>query len=427
MKGVEAPTATIAPSSEQNNVTTVMIGIFNYIFNDLTNYIAARVEQTPEELDAAMGLVYEKELTWIAKKEERMAWEEREGEELADLENQLVTLTEMKNERDENNKLVQTVQERKELTQEIAICKSQAKVLKQQLEKFDDMVKQAKSEVASAEKELNEVKKKIKKERNRDWQLVRDAIERIFAQAGADRGASHGGDFEGVGILKMLRNIDTIFDSIQEELLQVPKTQRLASNDEIRERLDTYKQTCLLFDYIFSLARLPKNDLSEEKILLLEKLIPMALKRWNQLQLSKEMPKVHGLQHLVEQIRRFHGIAEYLEDWIEQMHQFVKQFDARAKIRDLKKATELQSYLENLATIPGVVAFEKEVIQKTKRNFKVSRDANQTVEERRSEERQAKRQRAVEREEALAAAGNQLPTTLETGHELNRGDYFMQS
>ena len=33
----------------------------------------------------------------------------------------------------------------------------------------------------------------------------------------------------------------------------------------------------------------------------------------------------------------------------------------------------------------------------------------------------------VEREEALAAAGNQLPTTLETGHELNRGDYFMQS
>ena len=110
-----------------------MIGIFNYIFNDLTNYIAARVEQTPEELDAAMGLVYEKELTWIAKKEERMAWEEREGEELADLENQLVTLIEMKNERDENNKLVQTVQERKELTQEIAICKSQAKVLKQQL------------------------------------------------------------------------------------------------------------------------------------------------------------------------------------------------------------------------------------------------------------------------------------------------------
>ena len=427
MKGVEAPTATIAPSSEQNNVTTVMIGIFNYIFNDLTNYIAARVEQTPEELDAAMGLVYEKELTWIAKKEERMAWEEREGEELADLENQLVTLTEMKNERDENNKLVQTVQERKELTQEIAICKSQAKVLKQQLEKFDDMVKQAKSEVASAEKELNEVKKKIKKERNRDWQLVRDAIERIFAQAGADRGASHGGDFEGVGILKMLRNIDTIFDSIQEELLQVPKTQRLASNDEIRERLDTYKQTCLLFDYIFSLARLPKNDLSEEKILLLEKLIPMALKRWNQLQLSKEMPKVHGLQHLVEQIRRFHGIAEYLEDWIEQMHQFVKQFDARAKIRDLKKATELQSYLENLATIPGVVAFEKEVIQKIKRNFKVSQDANQTVEGRWLEERQAKRQRAVEREEALAAAGNQLPTTLETGHELNRGDYFMQS
>ena len=44
---------------------------------------------------------------------------------------------------------------------------------------------------------------------------------------------------------------------------------------------------------------------------------------WRNLRLSTKMVKIHGIEdHLLDQIKDYGGIGDFIEDFIEQAHQF---------------------------------------------------------------------------------------------------------
>ena len=60
---------------------------------------------------------------------------------------------------------------------------------------------------------------------------------------------------------------------------------------------------------------------------------------WRNLRLSTKMVKIHGIEdHLLDQIKDYGGIGDFIEDFIEQAHQFGMVDEKRiANMRDRKK------------------------------------------------------------------------------------------
>ena len=61
--------------------------------------------------------------------------------------------------------------------------------------------------------------------------------------------------------------------------------------------------------------------------------------KWRDLRLSTDMLKIHGIEdHLVKQMRDFNGIGCFLEDFVEQAHQFGMRDEKRtANMPDRKR------------------------------------------------------------------------------------------
>ena len=66
-----------------------------------------------------------------------------------------------------------------------------------------------------------------------------------------------------------------------------------------------------------------------------------------------------------------HGsIAEYMEDWVEQLHQKYKKSISRGKIRDLVKLAIYQIKADSIAINPRVMERKKEIAEQNRRKFK---------------------------------------------------------
>ena len=65
------------------------------------------------------------------------------------------------------------------------------------------------------------------------------------------------------------------------------------------------------------------------------------------LRISMQMIKIHGVDnHLFDQIKNFNGIGCFVEDFIEQVHQFKNVDESKTgKLRDREKAYNLISDL----------------------------------------------------------------------------------
>ena len=69
--------------------------------------------------------------------------------------------------------------------------------------------------------------------------------------------------------------------------------------------------------------------------------------KWKNLRISMQMIKIHGVDnHLFDQIKHFNGIGCFIEDFIEQVHQFKNVDESKTgKLRDSEKAYNLISDL----------------------------------------------------------------------------------
>ena len=95
----------------------------------------------------------------------------------------------------------------------------------------------------------------------------------------------------------------------------------------------------MLLDGVFSIARMPCGTVTLEDERLLERMIKTLMQMWRGLRLSMLGPKIHGLEdHLLDQVKRYKGIGDFAEDFVEQSHQFGVKDELRTRSMSRNKA-----------------------------------------------------------------------------------------
>ena len=147
---------------------------------------------------------------------------------------------------------------------------------------------------------------------------------------------------------------------------------KACEDDEVNDMIERYVELCTLFDGLFSKARTPSGEATEELCDLTERYVRAVMVKWRDLRLSTDMLKIHGIEdHLVKQMRDFDGIGCFLEDFVEQAHQFGMRDEKRtANMTDKKRKYTSHSKSEVASLNPEVIAHKKVVSQKSKRNMR---------------------------------------------------------
>ena len=136
--------------------------------------------------------------------------------------------------------------------------------------------------------------------------------------------------------------------------------------------------------------------MNDEKLKQLKELITLSMMKWRNLRMSMQMIKIHGVEdHLFDQIKHYNGIGCFIEDFIEQAHQFGNLDESRTgKLRDREKAFNHHSTYEWIGLNGNVIKKTVEVKENSKRKMKqknsfISRKTRQS-------KRQLTRQECIE-------------------------------
>jgi hypothetical protein len=133
-------------------------------------------------------------------------------------------------------------------------------------------------------------------------------------------------------------------------------------------------------------------------------------------------PKRHICDdHLVGFIDTHDGIAEYVEDWLEQIHQTYKKISSRGKIRSKETKGYYESKQEAIRLNVGVIEAGKVMVERTKRSFRHERTDQMSAAERQKQARKERRAAAVERAEILFAT---KPILLGTTSAINADNHL---
>ena len=106
-----------------------------------------------------------------------------------------------------------------------------------------------------------------------------------------------------------------------------------------------------MFDSLFSLSRTVCGKMSNEIIDKLEIVIKNTLSCWRNLRLSTKMVKINGIEdYLLNHIKKYNGIGCYIEEFIEQDHQFgIIDEIKTANTRDIIKSSIYHSKMESIS------------------------------------------------------------------------------
>jgi hypothetical protein len=369
------------------------IGVGNKVLASFFDWVDFRIEDISEEELAARTEYFQSLRHYDDEAEAWREWTDEFGPQLADLRDQRKILNELKQMRNAANRFLHSVADRREMTEE-------GKELAQEIKDLEKSKKDRRALVTTADEVVSLNKKVCDSFQRSRGKLspVRSQLEETLVRNGIERSSYHGGDLTGVHIARFFQKADEIFQQIRTILLEVDG--RLANNDEVDDMVRRYTELCTLLDFLFSLARTPSGDATEEVCVLADECVEKVMAKWRDLRLSMLMPKMHGIEdHLVEGMRRFKGIGCFIEDFIEQAHQTGHKDELRtANMRDRKRASSAHSMWEFSTWRSGVIKVKEEVQTKTRRKRKPE-DNPMLVAEQRNGER--KRQRMEKRLQCL--------------------------
>jgi hypothetical protein len=173
-------------------------------------------------------------------------------------------------------------------------------------------------------------------------------LEKIYRKLGMEREAYHGGDFNGVDCRRLMANAIRFYELWLELVLEThDPTQTTVTVDELRQRMQQYRDLLGKLDVIFSMVRgvdflLP----TPEEIQTLETVIEAARVLWLQCGFNIEgNPKAHLFfdGHLLEQFIKHGGLADKTEDPIEFDHQeWKKEKDRTRSVKNFKLQQKCQ-------------------------------------------------------------------------------------
>jgi hypothetical protein len=254
------------------------------------------------------------------------------------------------------------------LKEEITSFKNELSVLKTRKTELSRMNTAAKVQVAEVEKVVGKYSKPIRK-----------GIEHILASDwNIKRPSWHGGDILGNECRKLMAWARLIFDQIKGFLLAKLEedggTQR--RKREVVKRCDIVAKALLLFDGFLSILRTPHQNLTPQLIAKARRFAEKALAVWRILELSVT-PKAHaGEAHACDQLEFLKGLADFCEDWVEQLHQLGLKNNRRTKtIRNRDRKYRLYAKWEQLSGNRNVQKIKEEVHKKRKRKLETNRGA----------------------------------------------------
>jgi len=198
---------------------------------------------------------------------------------------------------------------------------------------------------------------------------VRLDLENCLVEFLIIRAKYHGGNLEGKTVSKFFQDAIEIFETMKPYLVLSPN--KACDESEIDDMIKRYVEICTLFDGLFSVARTKSGEADDTICDKAQKYVSAIMVKWRDLGLSMDMLKIHGLEdHLVPQMRLFKGIGCFIEDFIEQAHQFgMKEEKRTANMRDRKKAANSHSAWEHASHHAEVIAVKKESSARSKRKL----------------------------------------------------------
>ena len=252
---------------------------------------------------------------------------------------------------------------------EIASFKKELSVLKKHKTELSQQNTAAKVEVTRVENETGKYSKPIRQGLEtileRDWNIKRPIW--------------HGGDILGNECRKLMAWARLIYDQIKafllEQLGEDGGSER--AKREVKKRCDIVAKALLLFDGFLSLLRTDHKDLTPQHIMKAREYSTKAVAVWRILQLSVT-PKCHASEdHACDQLELLKGLADFCEDWVEQLHQLGLKNNRRTKtIRNRDRKCKLYTQWEQLSGNRNVQRIKKEVNKKRKRNLQHSKGAD---------------------------------------------------
>lgn len=337
------------------------IGLGNYILNSFFSWVDYRIENvTEEEMDKKRlmkGIIEELESV-----EGRL--NEFDKEELTDLKIDRANFKEVKELRNEYDRLAHTVEERKQLDVLLKEVNVSIKLLENELKELVAAVRIKRQVYTTLKSELDTFRTNRGKKGE-----VRILLENKLNDYGIHRPTYHGGDLTGVKIKVLLQSIDLLFNDFKSILIGVED--RLADNDEIDTIISMYSTMGFLVDGIFSLGRTRCGKLTEEVTNLTRRMVVAFAKMWRNLRLSMKGPKIHGMEdHLIEQMIQYGGIGCFCEDFVEQSHQYGVKEELRTRGLSRSRAFISHSKWEWNGNHLGVRKAREDIKRRTSRKRK---------------------------------------------------------
>jgi hypothetical protein len=237
------------------------IGIGNRLLKSFLDWVDLRIENVPDnEIEARYG-VYESQVEVQIQNDIWDAWVNLNGGQLADLREERAMINYTKLLRDDDQKFVHSAAEQKDIMEASKARTAAIKPFEKEKKEIVAQLETYKKVFAQRTKALS----KLRKKRHRGDSPIKNGLEKHLAILGIDRAAYHGGDLNGKNVQQMFQESDEIFEKFKELLLEVDQEEEgRCSDDEIGDMIRRYSELCTLFDYLFSMARTPNGQLTNE-------------------------------------------------------------------------------------------------------------------------------------------------------------------
>lgn len=157
-------------------------------------------------------------------------------------------------------------------------------------------------------------------------------FESVFRSNGVKREHYHGGKFNGVNCIRIMEKAEIIVvgSANQDGMLQKCLNSKLesVSEESISDKMKKYGRLLSLLDAIWSSVRGCEAGIltTEHQIMQLKTALDKAKQLWMDLGITTLQPKWHLTfdGHLLEQVKRYQGLADKSEEVIEKFHQTLK-------------------------------------------------------------------------------------------------------
>jgi hypothetical protein len=311
------------------------------------------------------------------------------GALLADLRQERAMINYTKTRRDGEGQFTHSAAERKEMAKASKARTAEVKTMEKEKKEILSELDLFKKVLVARTKALNQLRQK----RHRGDSPIKNGLEKLLAILGIDQVANHGGGLNGKNVQQMFQESDNIFLQFKELLLGVDEEDGRCDDEEVIGIVRRYFELCTLFDYLFLMARTPTRELTGVILDETKRCLHVTmLKSWRDLRLSMKMPKIHALEdHLIASMEQWNGIGDFLEDFIEQAHQFgMKEEKRTANMRDRVRAANSHSKWEWADKMSSAVRISKEVV-KEKTSRKQTAGNEQPLREQRESEKRRKR------------------------------------